>query len=332
MKFEAIIKELKNKIYKPIYFLHGDEPYFIDLITSYIADNVLEDSEKSFNQTVVYGKDSVVEDIDNAAKRFPMMSNHQVIIVKEAQDLKKIENLVYYAQNPLKSTILVINYKYKKLAKNKKLYKAIDKNGVIFESKKLYDNQIPAWINNYLKEQNYTINPKASVLLTEFLGNDLSKISNELDKLIITLPKGTEIKAEHIEENIGFSKDFNNFELQNAIKERNVLKANRIIDYFGKNQKDNPIILTIISLFFYFSKVLSYHYLKDKSRNNAASVLKVNPFFVKDYEISAKKYSKAKLISIISILREYDMKSKGLDNATTSPGDLLKEMMFKILH
>lgn len=332
MKFDAIIKELKNKIYKPIYFLHGEEPYFIDLITNYIADNVLDDSEKAFNMTVVYGKDSVVEDIDSAAKRFPMMANHQVIIVKEAQDLKKIDNLVYYAQNPLKSTILVINYKYKKLAKNKKLYKALDKSGVIFESKKLYDNQIPAWINNYLKERNFTINPKASMLLTEFLGNDLSKVANELEKLTITLAKGSEITAEHIEENIGFSKDFNNFELQNAVIDRNILKANRIINHFGKNQKDNPIILTIISLFFYFSKVLTFHYLKDKSRNNAASVLRVNPFFVKDYEISAKKYSKAKVISIISILREYDMKSKGVDNATTPPGDLLKEMIFKILH
>ena len=170
------------------------------------------------------------------------------------------------------------------------------------------------------------------MLLTEFLGNDLSKVANELEKLTITLAKGSEITAEHIEENIGFSKDFNNFELQNAVIDRNILKANRIINHFGKNQKDNPIILTIISLFFYFSKVLTFHYLKDKSRNNAASVLRVNPFFVKDYEISAKKYSKAKVISIISILREYDMKSKGVDNATTPPGDLLKEMIFKILH
>lgn len=331
MKFEDIITELKNKIYKPVYFLHGEEAYFIDVITDYIAKNALSESEKSFNQTILYGKDIQVEDIDNAARRFPMMAPYQVIIVKEAQNVKKIENLVYYAENPLKSTILVINYKYKKLDKRLKLHKVLSKNAVLFESNKLYDNQIPAWINNYLKEKKYSIDLIASNLLSEFLGNDLSKIANELNKLAITLPEGTKITPEIIEKNIGISKDYNNFELQNAIKSKDILKANRIINYFADNPRDNPIVLTITSLYFFFAKVLTYHFLADKSKGNVASQLKINPFFVKDYEDTARKYNKSKVLSVISILREYDLKSKGYDN-NASHGDLLKEMIFKILH
>ena len=332
MKYEDIIKDLKNKIYKPIYLLQGDEPFYIDKITNYISENILTEAEKSFNQTVMYGKDTTVEMIDNASRRFPMMANHQVIIVKEAQSIKKIENLVYYAEKPLKSTILVINYKYKTLDKRKKVYKMIQKNGVVFESKKLYDNKIPAWVNSYLKERKYSIEPTASRMLTDYLGSDLSKIANELDKLIITTPQERPITAADIEENIGISKDYNNFELQNAIREKNILKANRIINHFAANPKDNPLVLTITSLYYFFAKVLTYHFLTDKSRNNVASVLKVNPFFVKDYELTARKYSKGKVIAIISYLREYDMKSKGLGSATTSHGDLLKELIFKTMH
>ncbi len=332
MTYDQIIKELKNRIFKPIYFLHGDEPYYIDQITNYIAKNVLTEDEQSFNQTVLYGKDTLVEEIDNAARRFPMMATHQVIIVKEAQDLKKIENLVYYAQKPLKSTILVINYKYKKLAKNKKLYKAIDKHGVIFESKKLYDNQVPKWINDYLKSKKYSITPEGSQLLTEFLGTDLSKIVNEIEKLTITLEKGTKITPKHIEDNIGISKDYNNFELQNALRNKDAPKVFRIIDYFERNPKDNPLVVTLVSLFFFFSKILSYHFLKDKSRNNVASVLRINPYFVKDYEQAARKYSRGKVIQIISLLREYDLKSKGLGNMSATQGELLRELVIKIMH
>jgi DNA polymerase-3 subunit delta len=332
MKYEEIIDELKKKIYKPIYFLSGEEPYFIDKITDFIAEHVLSESEKSFNQTILYGKDLKVEDVDNAARRFPMMSNHQVIIVKEAQNLKNIENLVYYAENPLKSTILVINYKYKTLDKRKKIYKAVEKNGILLETKKLYDNQVPDWISGYLRSDNYKIEPVASLLLVEFLGNDLSKISNELDKLKISLPSGSVISTKHIEDNIGISKDYSNFELQNAIRQKDVLKANRIALHFGQNQKDNPIVLTINSLFFFFSKVLVYHYLPNKEPKNAASVLKINPFFLKDYESSAKNYPKAKVVQIISLLREYDMKSKGYGNISADAGELLKELIYKIIH
>ena len=334
MNLEQIFSDLKNKIYKPIYFLSGDEPYFIDLITKYISDNVLTDAEKSFNQTVLYGKDTEIHTVINSAKRFPMMANHQVIIVKEAQNIKNIEELIHYAGAPLKSTLLVINYKYKTLDKRKKLYKTIGENGVLFESKKLYDNEVPGWINGYLKNKNKTIDPGAGMLLNEYLGNDLSKIANELDKLIITLPDGEhKINTNHIERNIGISKDYNNFELHKALTQKNVLKANRIVNYFSHNPKNNPFTLTISTLYHFYSKVLAYHFLKDKrNRRNIAATLKINPYFTGDYEKAAKQYNPKKTVEIISLLREYDLKSKGYNNVSTTQGELLKELVYKILH
>ncbi len=218
------------------------------------------------------------------------------------------------------------------MIKEKKLYKEIEKNGVIFNSKKLYDNQVPAWINSYISKKKHSIEPVASTLLTEFLGSDLSKIANELDKLIISLPENTKITSKHIEDKIGISKDYNNFELQNALVMKDVLKANRIIDHFGKNQKANPIVLTISSLFAFFRKVLIYHFSKDKNPRAIASVLKINPYFVKDYEKAAKKYNPKKTVAIISYLRDYDLKSKGYNNQSATPVELLKELVFKILH
>lgn len=332
LTFEQIMADLKNKIYKPIYFLMGAESYYIDQITDYISNNVLAEAEKAFNQTVVYGRDVDVSDIDGLARRYPMMASHQVIIVKEAQAVKNLDKLVYYAEKPLNSTILVINFKYKNLAKNKKLYKAINKTGIIFESKKLYDNQIPAWINKYLNNKLFTIDPVASALLNEYLGTDLSKITNELDKLAISLPPNSKITTKDIEENIGISKDYNNFELQSALAKKDVLKANRIVNHFGQNQKENPIVLTINSLYQYFRKILIYHFLKDKSNRSVAASLGVNPYFVKDYQTAARRYNPKKVVQVISFLREYDLKSKGLDNASMKPEDLLKELIFKILH
>lgn len=334
MSFEQIISDLKNKIYKPIYFLSGEEPYFIDLITKYINDNVLTEAEKSFNQTVLYGKETEIHTVINSAKRYPMMANHQVIIVKEAQNIKNIEELIHYANAPLQSTLLVINYKYKTLDKRKKLYKAINEKGILYESKKLYDNEVPAWINGYLKNKKRTIDPGAGALLNEYLGNDLSKIANELNKLIITLPDGEfNITTSHIERNIGISKDYNNFELHKALTQKNILKANRIVNYFGHNAKDNPFTLTISSLYHFYSKVLTYHFITNKSdRRNVAATLKVNPFFVGDYEKAARQYNPKKTVEIISMLREYDLKSKGHNNVSTSHGELLKELVFRILH
>jgi DNA polymerase III subunit delta len=331
--FEEIMADLKNRIYKPVYFLAGEEPYYIDLITEFIEEKVLPEEEKSFNQMVLYGEDSTISAIIETSRRFPMMSNHQVIIVKEAQALKKIDDLVFYLEKPLKSTILVFNYKYKVLDKRTKLFKLIDSNAVYFESNRLKDYQVPAWIERYLMVKGIKAEPNVSAMLTEYLGADLHKIVNELDKLLIRLPAGKQvITNELIEKNIGISKDYNNFELQKAVGEKNILKSNMIIHYFADNPKDNPINLTIASLFSYFTKVLTYHYLTDKSKNNVASVLKINPFFVKDYESAAAKYSPKKTVEIIGLLRTYDMKSKGYGDVSSEPGDLLKELVYRILH
>lgn len=331
--YEQIIKDIKNKIYKPVYFLMGEEPYFIDCITDYIAQHVLTEEEKTFNQIVLYGKDTDIASVINTAKRFPMMANHMVVIVKEAQNLKNIDDLVYYAEKPLKSTLLVINYKYKKLYKRKKLYKVLSENAVIFESARLYDDKVPGWITQYLKGQNLLIEPSAVMMIVEYIGNDLDRIVNELEKLMLALPEGIKtITPDLIERNIGISKDYNNFELHKALTQKNVLKANRIVKYFSKNPNSNPFTLTISSLYYFFSKVLVYHFLKDKSKKNAASVLRINPFFVGDYEMAAKNYSAKKVVEVISFLREYDLKSKGMGNVSSSHGDLLKELVYKILH
>jgi DNA polymerase-3 subunit delta len=323
--YEEIISDLKNRIFKPVYFLAGEEPYYIDLITSYIEENVLPESEKAFNQIILYGEDTNIPAVIDTARRFPMMSSHQVIIVKEAQSLKKPDDLILYLEKPLLSTILVFCYKYKSLDKRTKLYRTLETNGAYFDSPKIRDYLIPGWIERYLMTKGIKTDPSAGAMLTEYLGTDLHKIVNELDKLIITLPPDKPVITTNlIEENIGISKDYNNFELQKAIGEKNVLKANMIVYHFANNLKDNPITLTIASLFGYFSKLLTYHYLTDKSKNNVAAMLKVNPYFVKDYENAASKYNVARTVQIISILRTYDMKSKGFGDAGTDHGDLLK--------
>ena len=331
--FEEIMSDLKNRIYKPVYFLAGEEPYYIDIITSYIEEKVLLEAEKPFNQMILYGEDTTMATVIETSRRFPMLSNHQVVIVKEAQILKKIDDLAFYIEKPLLSTILVLNYKYKVLDKRTKLYKLIDNNAVYFESNRLRDYQVPQWIERYLMLKGIKTEPNASAMLTEYLGTDLHKIVNELDKLLITLPAGKPvITTDLIEKNIGISKDYNNFELQKAVGEKNILKSNMIVHHFANNPKDNPINLTIASLFGFFAKLLTYHYLTDKSKNNVASVLKVNPYFVKDYEISAEKYNVKKTVQIISLLRAYDMKSKGYGDMSSTLGDLLRELVFKILH
>jgi DNA polymerase-3 subunit delta len=331
-EFDEILKELKNKIYRPVYFLMGDEAYYIDQLTDYISGHVLTDAEKTFNQTMFYGKDADVHSIINSARRFPMMANYQVVIVKEAQELKKLEDLLFYVEKPLKSTLLVINYKYGNLDKRTKLYKALS-NHILFESKKLYDNQVPEWIVNFLKKGGVIIDAEAAELIKESLGNDLSKIAHELDKLMLVLPEGNKMVTKTIiERNIGISKDFNTFELTKALGQKNILKANRIADYFNKNPKASPFPVTIQVLFSFFSKILSYHFIVDKSRGNVASSLGVNPFFVVEYEQAAKKYPPAKAVAIIAALREYDMKSKGVGNSSVPDGELLKELLFIILH
>lgn len=332
MEFNDILSDLKSKKYKPIYFLSGDEPYFIDKISDYIEKKVLDESEREFNQTVLYGRDTDVGTIIGEAKRYPMMSDRMVVIVKEAQNIRNIEDLDGYVNNPLDSTLLVICYKYKTLDKRKAFPKTVAKKGVLFESKKLYENKIPDWISGYLKEKKYTVSPKSSQLLTEYLGTDLGKISNELDKLMINLPPGTEITPDHIQQNIGISKDFNTFELNDALSKRDIVKANQIVNYFAANSKDHPIPVTIASLNTFFVKLLRYHFLEDKSKDAAARALGVHPFFVSDYINAAKNYPTAKIKGIVSNLREYDLRSKGVDNASADEGELMKELIWKILH
>ena len=331
--FEEIMSDLKNRIYRPVYFLAGEEPYYIDLITDYIQDKVLPEAEKSFNQMVLYADDTNIASIIDLARRFPMMASHQVVIIREAQSLRKIEDLAIYLEKPLVSTILVFSYKYKTLDKRTRLFRILESHGVYFESPRLRDYQIPGWIDRYLMKRGIKCDPNASAMLTEYLGTDLHKIANELDKLIITLPEGKPvITSSIIEENIGISKDYNNFELQKAIGEKNVLKANMIVRYFGDNPRENPITLSIASLFGFFGKLLLYHYLPDKSKNNVAASLKVHPFFVKEYESAASRYNVSKTVQIISLLRTFDMRSKGFCDPGTEPGDLLKELVFRIMH
>jgi len=332
MTFDQILVDLKNKKYFPIYLLSGEEAFFIDEISDYIEAHVLNEGEKEFNQSILYGKETDVPTIVSVAKRFPMMSEHQVVIVKEAQELKNIEDLTNYVNQPLDSTLLVLCYKYKKFDKRKTIAKTIAKTGVFFESAKLYENKIPEWINKQLKLKGYTIRPKAALMLTEFLGTDLSKISNEIGKLEINLPKGTEITDVIIEENIGISKDYNVFELQKALGSKDVFKANQIVTYFAANQKDNPVPKVVGVLNNFFSKLLVYHATKDKSQGNIARALSVNPFFVNDYQQAAQNYSFSKLSEVISLFREYDMKSKGVNNSSTNDGELMKELVFRILY
>ncbi|MGV6830041.1 MAG: DNA polymerase III subunit delta [bacterium] len=326
-----LVEAIKNGKILPIYFLMGEEPYYIDKITEFIQNNVLSEEERGFNQIVVYGRDTTIEDIVTNAKRFPMMAERQVVIVKEAQDLSRtIEKLVKYAENPQPSTVLVVNYKYKKIDKRKALYKAIQKTGYVFESKKLYENQVADWIRRTLAGKKYSITPKAAQLLVEFLGTDLSKISNELSKLQLIIEANSQITAEDVEKHIGISKDFNNFELRKAIGEKDRLKTLRIIKYFSENPKDNPIVVTNALLFSYFSQLLQYHGLNDKSPRSVASALRINPYFVKDYSSAARNYSMKQVSAILSYLRESDLKSKGVGANALPQGDILKELVAKI--
>lgn len=352
-EISQVMLDIGRRIYKPVYFLCGEEPYYIDLISDKLESSVLDENEKEFNQTVVYGKDSDLATILGLAKQFPMMSEYQVVIVKEAQNIKELNKsagddgdgeapaksggtasaqFLHYIQNPQPTTILVFAYKYKSLDKRSGIAKALQKHAVYIETKPLYDNQLPEWIGNYVKEKKYSIGPKASFLLGEFLGNDLSKIANEIDKLIINLKEGSEITAELVQDNIGISKEYNVFELQDALAAKDVLKANRIINYFAANEKEHSPIMVMSLLFGYFSKILRYHFLQDKSKFKAAASLGVNPFFVDGYARAAGNYNTAKLKHIFSYLKEYDLKVKGVNNSSVSGGELMKELVFKILH
>lgn len=332
--YEVIARDLKNRIYKPVYYLMGEESYYIDKISEYIAQTVLTDEEKEFNLTVVYGSDTDVATIINAAKRYPMMAERQVVIVKEAQQLKNIEELVYYVQKPLQSTILVLCHKNGSIDRRKKLAAEVEKVGVLFESKKLKEAQLPGFITSYLKRKSVDIEPKASEMMAEFVGADLNRMAGELDKLVITLPQGvTRVSPEQIELNIGISKDYNNYELRSALVVKDVLKANKIIKYFEENPKTNPIQMTLSVLFGFFSNLMLAYYAPEKTEQGIAAQLGLrSPWQAREYIMAMRQYSGVKVMQIIGEIRYCDARSKGVGNSSLSDGDLLRELIYVILH
>lgn len=331
---ENIIKELREKQYRPIYYLMGEESYYIDKISEYIATTILTEEEKEFNQTIFYGSETDIATVITTAKRYPMMSEHQVIIVKEAQNLKNIDELCYYLQKPLASTILVLCHKNGVLDRRKKVTSLIEKCGILYESKKIKDSQLPNFIITYLKKKSITIETKAAEILSEFVGSDLCRLSGELEKLIITLPQGQiRITPEQIEKNIGISKDYNNFELKNALIERNIFKANQIIKYFEENPKNNPLQMTLSLLFNFFSNLMLAYYAPQKTEQGIAAQLNLkNTWQSKEYMIAMQKYSGVKVMKIIAEIRYSDAKSKGVGNSSQSNGEILKELIYKTLH
>jgi len=331
--YRTLLDSLSRREFAPIYYLMGEEPYYIDKISDYIEDHILSEDEKAFNQTIFYGKDSTIGAIINAAKQFPMGAPLQVILVKEAQQLKNIDELQFYLKQPLPTTLLVFCHKNGKLERHTKVAGEIEKKGVLFTSDKIYDDQVPKWITDYLTEKKIAITAKAAEMLSEFLGNDLSRIANELEKLIITKPATLpSITPELVEKNIGISKDFNNFELIKALTNNDIIKSNRIIRYFSTNERANPISVTLTVLFNFFSNLLVYHALPNRNNEFVAKALGINAYFVKDYVTSARRFSNAKTEQIISLLRNYDAQSKGVNNGSAESGELLKELIYKILH
>jgi DNA polymerase III subunit delta len=339
--FDEIIRDLKNKIYSPVYLLQGDEAYYIDQVSDYIEKNVLDEMEREFNQSVLYGRETETLSLLSTVKRYPMMANYSVVILKEAQDFKYFKKemgkqdpdpMLNYILNPLTSTILVLCYKYGTLDKRTKFYKSLQKHAVIFDSKKIYDNKIPDWVTGYLQQRGVKIKISAAQLLADYLGSDLSKVANECDKLLLNVKKGAEVDVLQIEQNIGISKDFNVFELNSALANKKTEKVFLIANYFKSNSKANPFVVTIGTLYSFFSKVILYHSLNDRSKGAAAAALGVNPYFMGDYEIAARNFSLSKSIGVISLLREYDLKSKGIDSSSVHEGDLLRELLYKILN
>lgn len=329
--YPEIIAQLQQGQYKPVYLLYGDEPFFIDKITDYIANNVLSEAEKGFNQTVFYGRDTDVGSIIETAKRYPMMAEKQVVIVKEAQDLKKVEGLEDYMSQPVHSTLLVLAYKYKKPDGRKKVFKHIKKNGVSFESKMIYENQMQKWITDYVHQHQRKISPKATLLISESIGTNLSLAANEIEKLFISIPKGAQIEDTTVDEVIGINKDYNNFELQRALGARNFPKAIQIATYFASHQKEHPLVMTLGILGKYFTNLVLMYFSPKSSKQDISRMIGVNPYFVDEYFSAKSNYTAQAAVKAIELIREYDLKSKGVNTGSTPAGELLKELIFKIL-
>ena len=335
---ESVLKDLKAGRYAPVYFLQGDEPYFIDQIATYIEKHALAEAEKGFNQVVMYGKDADVTAILNNARRYPMMAERQVVIVREAKDVADLNRqegqqmLETYVKNPLPSTVLVFCHKYKTLDGRKSLTKTLDKHAIVVTTKKLYDNQLPDWISTYVTNAGFAIERKAAFMLTEYIGNDLERLSNEIDKVLINFKEKVQIDAALIQKYVGISKEYNVFELQKALAVRDVVKANRIVQYFEANPKNHPVIPMIAMLFSFYSRLLLIHHSGERSDAGVARLLKINPFFAKEYLLAIQKYNLPLVIRNIHFLRLADLQSKGVDSGGMTEGQLLKELVFKLMH
>jgi DNA polymerase-3 subunit delta len=335
---KKILTDLKAKKFKPVYFLQGEESYFIDVISDYIENNVLSDAEKGFNQVVVYGKDVTMATILTHARRFPMMSEHQVVIVKEAQDIQDLNKeiggklLLDYLKQPSPSTILAFCHKHKTLDKRKELGKNIEKLATSVTSKKMYDNQLPDFLADYVQERKIAMDDRAIQVLCEFVGNDLNRLTNEVDKLLISLPAGESLTAEKVMNQVGVSKEYNIFELQKAILQKNSFTVAKIVNYFEANTKKNPMIPIVAFLYSFFSKVLIASQAADKSEKGLASALKVSPYAIRDYSLALQQYPLEKILMNISLLKEADLKLKGVNSGTLSEGQLLRELAYRLMN
>ena len=335
MSYQKILTDVKKKQFAPVYFLHGEESYFIDLIADTIEEHALAEHERAFNQTILYGKDTDHLQVVDAARRFPMMAERQLVVIKEAKEMKSLKDLQTYVEKPSPTTVLVICHKHKKYNFNSKFGKALKAQAVVFEAKPLYDNQVPDWIADYLRSKQLKAGPAAAELLAEYLGAELSKVVNELDKLALNVPADSEVTQQLIEQHIGISKDYNVFEFQKALGVRDVLKANRMVQYFIANPSKNPIQVIIGSLYNYFSKIYLFHSVARAPEPEILSTMGLHSsFFLREYRGAARHYSLSKAQEVIHILREFDLKSKGVGyNSTGKPeGELLKEMAWRILH
>ena len=333
--YEGIMRELAEGKYSPVYYLHGEESYYIDKIADYIAEHALKPEERDFNQTVLFGSDVTASQIADTCRRYPMMAERQVVIVKEAQNLKNTEALEKYMKQPLQSTVLVICHKNGKIDGRKREYvKTIQQAGILFESPKLRDRELPPFIEKYLEKKQVSIDPKSTQLIADAIGADLSRLVSELDKVILSLPEGERrVTPQVVEDQIGVSKDFNGFELKDAIVNRNIYKANQIMNYFDKNPKAGGIYKFLPLIFNYFQNLMLAYYSPQKTQEGVASWLEMKqPWGAKDFMTGMKNYTGLKVMQIISKIREIDAKSKGLDNPNTPPEELMKELIFFILH
>jgi DNA polymerase-3 subunit delta len=333
MKHDELLAALKAGNVQPVYFLHGPEAYFIDLIADYAESALLQEAEQAFNLTILYGKDTEFKAVLDAARRYPMMAPRQVVILKEAQDMSSLPQLLSYMSNPTPTTALFICHKHKKFTGNTAFLNAVKGHAVVLEADPIKERDLPAWIEQYLKARKFTIKPAALNLIAEYLGTSLAKVANELDKLALNLSPGTEINAAHIEANIGISKDYNMFELNKALGERDIKKVGRIVQYFGANPKSGPLIPTLGLLFAYFSKVLILHHAGPKKDDEMAKLLDLRgTWALAEYRTAARHYPAHKAMQIISLLHEYDLKAKGVNYVGSDENELLRELVWKILH